>query len=136
MKPTPDKWTEKWSVEQNQLLKTKLDAAKDEWNSAYEKRMSPTVQRLCRNFGPWENISRASNTTNEKWDTGIARDTLRYILSKSVDVPESFKLHDQLQRHVKSRQEAAETGKKIDWGSAEAMAFGSLLQQGIVVIIM
>ena len=133
MKPTPDKWTENWSAEQTQLLKTKIEQAKDEWNSAYENRMSPSVPRLCRNFGPWENISRASNSSTEKWDTGVPRDTLRYILAKSVDVPETFKLHDQLQRHVKSRMEAAETGQKIDWGSAEAMAFGSLLQQGMAL---
>lgn len=62
--------------------------------------------------------------------TGVDIDTLRYIGMKAGEVPEGFKLHRQMAKIFKGRQEMAEAGTDIDWGLAEAMAFGSLLLEG------
>ena len=60
---------------------------------------------------------------------------IRWILAKSVEIPEDFQLHQQLERHVAGRLQMAESGQKIDFGGAEAAAFGSLLHQGFSVRI-
>ena len=45
-------------------------------------------------------------------------------------IPENFKLHRQMEKIFKARRSMAEIGVGIDWGTAEAMAFGSLLVEG------
>jgi len=62
--------------------------------------------------------------------TGVDIDILRDIGIKSGSVPEKFKLHRQMQKIFKARREMAEKGEGIDWGTAEALAFGSLLIEG------
>ena len=126
--PTPDKWTKKLPAPEQETIAKRVEKAKAEWNAAYESRLSYVPQRLARNFGPWADLNRASSHHVSVWDTGVEREQLRYVLAKSVQVPEEFKLHGQLDRHKKQRLEAAQTGLKIDWGCAEAMAFGTLLQ--------
>ena len=126
--PTPDKWCERLSAEQRVTLTAKLENSKETWNKAYDNCKTNQPGKLCRNFGPWSDMNRASSNDIQTWDTGYDRDALRWLLAKSVDVPEGFTLHSQLERHKKQRLESAESGTKIDWGGAEAMAFGSLLQ--------
>jgi len=62
--------------------------------------------------------------------TGVEIDTLKHIGNKAGAVPEGFKLHRQMAKIFKARQEMASEGSGIDWGLAEAMAFGSLLIEG------
>ena len=62
--------------------------------------------------------------------TGVDIDILRNIGMKAGEVPEGFKLHRQMAKIFKARQEMARSGENIDWGTAEAMAFGTLLLEG------
>lgn len=62
--------------------------------------------------------------------TGVDVETLKYIGMKAGSVPEGFKLHRQMAKIFKARSSMAERGHDIDWGTAEAMAYGSLLLEG------
>lgn len=62
--------------------------------------------------------------------TGVDIETLKRIGIQSGTVPENFKLHRQMAKIFKARREMSEEGHGIDWGTAEAMAFGSLLLEG------
>ena len=44
-------------------------------------------------------------------------------------------IHPRLKRHVNARLEKVEAGKGLDWATAEAMAFGSLMLEGYDVRI-
>ncbi|TFY77819.1 hypothetical protein EWM64_g6193, partial [Hericium alpestre] len=44
-------------------------------------------------------------------------------------------IHSRLQRHVKHRLQGVKAGKGLDWATAEAMAFGSLMLEGCDVRI-
>jgi 2-oxoglutarate dehydrogenase E1 component len=57
-------------------------------------------------------------------------DTLRYVGKKAGEVPDGFKIHRQMGKIFQSRQKMAQEGTEIDWGLAEAMAFGTLLLEG------
>jgi probable 2-oxoglutarate dehydrogenase E1 component DHKTD1 len=63
--------------------------------------------------------------------TGIERERLDNIITASVDLPkEGFTAHERLTRtHVGARLKAHKEDS-IDWATAEALAFGSLLQDG------
>ena len=62
--------------------------------------------------------------------TGVDIDVLRFVGNKAGEVPEDFKLHRQMVKIFQQRQEMATSGVDIDWGLAEAMAFGTLLLEG------
>lgn len=62
--------------------------------------------------------------------TGVDVETLKYIGMKAGTVPENFQLHRQMAKIFKARAQMADKGSNIDWGTAEAMAFGSLLIEG------
>lgn len=62
--------------------------------------------------------------------TGVAEDVLKHIGKVISTTPEDFHLHRNLKRIIQGRGKSVEDGDKIDWSTAEALAFGSLLQQG------
>lgn len=62
--------------------------------------------------------------------TGVDVEVLRKIGMQAGTVPKDFKLHRQMAKIFKARSQMAEKGEGIDWGTAEAMAFGSLLLEG------
>ncbi|EJF58365.1 dehydrogenase E1 and transketolase domain-containing protein 1 [Dichomitus squalens LYAD-421 SS1] len=68
-------------------------------------------------------------------ETGVDREALQQVGRASVSVPEGFKIHPRLQRHVKNRLQAMENGTGLDWATAEALAFGSLMLEGYDVRI-
>eukprot|EP00537_Pseudo-nitzschia_pungens_P001773 CAMPEP_0172370794 /NCGR_PEP_ID=MMETSP1060-20121228/39679_1 /TAXON_ID=37318 /ORGANISM="Pseudo-nitzschia pungens, Strain cf. cingulata" /LENGTH=1052 /DNA_ID=CAMNT_0013096191 /DNA_START=140 /DNA_END=3298 /DNA_ORIENTATION=- len=62
--------------------------------------------------------------------TGVDIEMLRKIGMTAGTVPDDFKLHRQMKKIFNNRREQAEQGEGIDWGTAEALAFGSLLVEG------
>ena len=59
---------------------------------------------------------------------------LQQIGEKSVEVPESVQLHPHLTKTFKkSRLKRVAEGLQIDWATAEAMAIGSLLLEGVYI---
>ncbi|XP_054475326.1 2-oxoadipate dehydrogenase complex component E1 [Anoplopoma fimbria] len=70
------------------------------------------------------------------WDTGVPVPLLQYVGAKSVDIPEQIQVHSHLRKtHVQARLQKLEDGTKLDWSTAEALAFGSLLSQGFNIRI-
>ncbi|XP_055789243.1 2-oxoadipate dehydrogenase complex component E1-like isoform X2 [Salvelinus fontinalis] len=70
------------------------------------------------------------------WDTGVPAPLLQYVGAKSVEIPEGVQLHSHLGKmHVAGRLAKVENGTNLDWSTAEAMAFGSLLCQGFNIRI-
>jgi 2-oxoglutarate dehydrogenase E1 component len=64
--------------------------------------------------------------------TAVAADVLRNLNSELLRVPEHFTTHPKLKTQLERRLQTIEEGG-IDWGQAEALAFGSLLVEGIPI---
>ncbi len=62
--------------------------------------------------------------------TGTDLDVMRRIGKCIATVPPSLTLHPQLNKILAARTKSMEDGKGIDWGTAEALAFGTLLLEG------
>src|SRR5439155_22932424 len=62
--------------------------------------------------------------------TGVEIATLKEIGAKIAVVPKDFHVHRTIQRFLDNRRKAIETGAGIDWATAEALAFCSLLLDG------
>ena len=74
-------------------------------------------------------------------DTGVPRELLTQVGYDSVSLPPNFEVHPRLMKsHVEERKNRLKDGvesegemRNLDWATAEAMAFGSLLLQGFNV---
>ena len=64
--------------------------------------------------------------------TSVSADRLRALNDELLAVPERFMVHPKLARQLERRRDAIENAA-IDWGQAEALAFASLLLEGISV---
>jgi 2-oxoglutarate dehydrogenase E1 component len=58
---------------------------------------------------------------------------LRTVGAALATVPRGFELHPKLQPFLKKRAEMAEGRTDVDWATAEALAFGTLLLEGVPV---
>jgi 2-oxoglutarate dehydrogenase complex dehydrogenase (E1) component-like enzyme len=64
--------------------------------------------------------------------TAVAADKLRELNDELLRTPDEFTVHPKLARQLERRRTAMEEGG-IDWGQAEALAYASLLVDGIPV---
>ena len=81
--------------------------------------------------GRWSGL-KASHEVDDprRGNTGVEVAVLREIGEKITKVPEGFHVHRTIQRFLDNRAKAIESGEGIDWATAEALAFGSLLKEG------
>jgi 2-oxoglutarate dehydrogenase E1 component len=81
--------------------------------------------------GRWADIKAARDPEDpRRGRTGAALTTLRDIGRRITTVPQGFHLHRVIQRFLEQRRKAIESGEGIDWSTAEALAFCSLLLEG------
>jgi len=64
--------------------------------------------------------------------TNVDRERLDRIVEQLTTVPEGFNVHPKLTRWLQDRRQALH-GDAVDWSLAEALALGSLLEEGRVV---
>lgn len=80
----------------------------------------------------WKEMQ-GSQQSSAARSTGISREVFDKVGSALGHIPSDFNLHRRLQNVMQNRKNVLETGKDIDWGTGEALAFGSLLEEGIHV---
>ena len=71
--------------------------------------------------------------TVEVISTGVDQATLREIAHAITTVPRGFNLNPKIVGLLARRAKMVEGGAPVDWGMAEALAFGSLLVEGTAV---
>lgn len=82
--------------------------------------------------GRWAGMKaiRADDEDPRRGATGVEETVLKEIVDKITSVPAGFNVHRTIQRFLDNRKKAVESGTGIDWATAEALAFGSLLLEG------
>ncbi len=66
-------------------------------------------------------------------NTGVAIDTINEVVQALTTVPADFKVNPKIKRFLDARAHAHRDGGPIDWGFAEALAYGTLLVEGTPV---
>lgn len=82
----------------------------------------------------WSKISGALQPYTEE-PTGVSIGKLRDIGKQIAHVPEGFELHRGISNAYKEKAKAIESEHGLDWATAEALAFGTLLTEGYPVRI-
>jgi 2-oxoglutarate dehydrogenase E1 component len=80
--------------------------------------------------GQWKSFKPAHDEGPRRGETGVALDKLVAIGTQLTKVPEGFNVHRTVKRFMDNRLNAIESGEGIDWATAEALAFGTLVTEG------
>jgi 2-oxoglutarate dehydrogenase E1 component len=78
----------------------------------------------------WSKIKDGDNSIP---DTAVSGKTLKELIKKITEVPAGFNANPKVLRQLEARKQAVESGKDIDWGCGEALAFASLLSEGFPI---
>jgi 2-oxoglutarate dehydrogenase E1 component len=108
-------------------VRQELDAAQQE---AHEIEKSPPMRRLPRYWGAFRG---GRYEPSFEVDTAVAERTLASVGEALVSYPPGFHVHAKVKKLLEQRLEMAQGKRALDFGMAEAMAFGSLLAQGVPV---
>jgi len=81
--------------------------------------------------GAWSGLRKADNEDEQRrGKTAVPAKTLKEIGRKLTETPKDFEAHRTIQRFLEHRRKMIDTGEGIDWSTAEALAFGSILMDG------
>ncbi len=81
--------------------------------------------------GRWAGLKAGGETDDpRRGNTGVDLPLLKDIGEKITLVPKDFKVHRTIQRFLDNRRKAIQTSAGIDWATAEALSFCSLLLEG------
>ncbi len=79
--------------------------------------------------GAWSGLEIASGE-DRRGDTAVAAEVLKEIGNALATAPKGFNANRKILRLLQNRRRMFESGTGIDWSTAEALAFGSLLVDG------
>jgi 2-oxoglutarate dehydrogenase E1 component len=81
----------------------------------------------------WDRYRGGPHDPSMEVETAVERSILEEISRAITTTPEDFQVHPKLTKLLAERREMAEGVRPLDWGMAEALAFGSLLRSGTPV---
>ncbi len=108
-------------------VRDELDAAQEE---AKEIEKTPSMRKLPRY---WSRFRGGRYDLSLEVDTGLDAATLAAIGEGLVSYPSGFHIHPKVKKLLEQRLEMAQGKRAIDFGMAEALAFGSLLKVGVPI---
>jgi len=136
-KSVPLLYTEKLAAEKVIDGYDQVDKLKVDYFATLDKHMAACdtyVPEADHLKGKWSHLKPGlflPGTRSVDFNTSFDTNKLKEIGNGSVKAPNGFVVHPRLiKSHVQDREKQMETGKKIDWATAEALAFGSLLTEG------
>ncbi len=116
------------------ITQEEADAIVDQFGQKLEEELNalkaqpPHYKGMHGYTGLWKGLRKSYDHTPAP--TAVPAATLERIADRIATVPEGFNLHDKLVGLLKQRQDAVRERKPIDWGTGEALAFGSLVLDG------
>ncbi|MDX2494252.1 MAG: 2-oxoglutarate dehydrogenase E1 component, partial [Desulfuromusa sp.] len=109
-----------------------LQSIADEIDKDLEEALSHEVCPLHEEFmQQWAHVSREFSF--DSVETGVDKETLVQLISSLTTVPESFSPHRKITTLLKKRYKTITEDTNIDWGTGEALAMASLVNEGTSV---
>jgi 2-oxoglutarate dehydrogenase E1 component len=82
--------------------------------------------------GAWSGLG-LPDDDERRGQTAVSIERLREIGLRLTEIPEGFDVHKTVARVIEGRRKTIEAGEGLDWGMAEHLAFGTLLDEGFPV---
>ena len=112
----------------------RVAAIKEEYEAAQKKAglltKKPTLRDLPRY---WDRFQGGRYRSEYEAETGRSLDELSELGDRLSSYPGSFHIHPKVKKLLEQRREMGDGKRPVDYGMAEALAFGSLVKAGIPV---
>ena len=114
--------------------RARVDAVRAEFEAAQKKaghiRKKPTLRELPRYWDPYKG-GRYKSQYDVK--TGLSVEELAAVTERLTSYPAGFHIHPKIKKLLEQRAEMGKGKRAVDYGMAEALAFGSLVKAGVPV---
>ncbi|KAJ3110084.1 2-oxoglutarate dehydrogenase E1 component [Phlyctochytrium bullatum] len=136
MKPVLEKYTEQL-LSEGTVTPEEVKAMKDRvWNILEENYTSSKTYKannkewVSSNWTGFKSPAQLAEETVVSKPTGVDLELLTHIGIGASTYPQGFTVHSNLAKILRAREKTVKDGEGIDWATAEAMAFGTLLASG------
>lgn len=123
-------------IQEKILKKEEFDQLKTEIKQFFEKEYEAAKtykpNKIDAFEGKWAGLKRAGNSKVSE-NTGVPLKKLQTIGKVLCEFPEAIKINPKIARQLEQKKKMIEGTESLDWGTAEALAFGSLLIEGFGV---
>lgn len=110
-----------------ETFKEELDAAQDKAKGLTSRPRLSTFPEYWKPFrGGWYDAE-------YEVETGLTEGLIEELTERLTTAPDGFHVHDKVQRLLDQRREMGQGKRPLDFGMAEALAFASLVRQGVPV---
>ncbi len=124
-------------IETGEITREQANAIENEYQSKLDSEMAEL--QAATEAGQGHTLGEPAGNPQPEYShapvaTGVEVEELRMIGRRISEVRGSVKVNEKLEaRFLKPRRDAIESGKGINWAFGEALAFGSLLREGLAV---
>ncbi|TWU20709.1 2-oxoglutarate dehydrogenase E1 component [Novipirellula galeiformis] len=112
--------------EGKEIQQKRTEKLESEFEASKNEPFVPDTQTLAANWSEYFGGVEPAETTDTRFDQA----RLSEILDSLTRLPEGFAANKKLKRPMALRREMAQGKKPLDWASAEAAAFATLLVEG------
>lgn len=113
---------------------TLVEKARQEFEAAQQSAKSLEKRPVLRELPSyWDEFIGGRYLPEYDVETGVAAEKLRSIGEGLCKYPDGFNIHAKVKKLLEERQKMASGEKPLDFGMAEALAFGSLLVEDVPI---
>jgi 2-oxoglutarate dehydrogenase E1 component len=120
-------YAEHTGIDSTQMVEAVRKEYEEEQSKARALRKIPHLRKLPDYWAPYQH---GCYDVSYEVDTGLTLEKLSEITDGLVRVPEGFHLHPKIAKLLEQRAEMGHGKRAVDYGFAEALAFGSVLLEG------
>ncbi|MDJ0848809.1 MAG: 2-oxoglutarate dehydrogenase E1 component, partial [Myxococcota bacterium] len=121
-------------VADGSLTADEIEGLRSGWNTRLESEFRSAgefeVTEADWLEGAWSGLEPVKGYGARRGRTAVDMPLLKEVADALIRVPDDFALHPKLRRFLDARGRAFEAGEGIDWATAEALAFATLLVEG------
>jgi len=133
--PTPREVYAEKLISEGTVSQDEFESMKQKWSDYLEAQLAAAQSYKPNKAdwleGKWVGFKKPEGFSQV--DTGVALKTLKEIGKVISTPPKDFNVHPKIVKQLEVKAKMFETGDGLDWATAEALAFGSLLREGVPV---
>ena len=115
-------------------VESRVHAIRGELEAAQERSGSITKAPTLRELPSyWDSYAGGSYKPEYAVETGLSREELSALTERLTTYPTGFHIHPKVKKLLEQRAEMGNGKRAVDYGMAEALAFGSLVKSAIPV---
>jgi 2-oxoglutarate dehydrogenase E1 component len=115
-------------------VQTRVQAIREELEAAQKKAVSMTQKPTLRDLPTyWDNYMGGRYKPEYEVETELSAKELHEITEALTTYPDGFHIHPKVKKLLEQRAEMGAGKRPVDYGMAEALAFGSLVRAGVPV---